>query len=205
MKNMEAPQQKKLRRNIVGTNTRFLKKSTPRNSAFSTSIQSQLAKYNVLALAEPPTSRCKIGHKIIEKLETSSKKNKNKYKKVCRNKARFLMKSTPRNSACSTFIQSQLAKYNVLTLARPPTSRCKIAPKITEKLETSSKKTKTNIKKVCRNKAQFLMKSTPRNSACLLTLPMPPRSSPDSNPRQFSHTFEEICSKSFVILCQIND
>ena len=36
--------------------------------------------------------------------------------------------------------------------------------------------------------------------ASLMTLPIPPRSGPDSGP-----TFEEICSKNFVIFCQIND
>ena len=41
--------------------------------------------------------------------------------------------------------------------------------------------------------------------ASSMTLPMPPRSGPDSSPLQFFHTFEEICSKSFVILRQIND
>ena len=38
--------------------------------------------------------------------------------------------------------------------------------------------------------------------ASSMTLPIPLRSGPDSSPLQFSHTFEETCSKSLVILCQ---
>ena len=68
-------------------------------------------------------------------------------KKDCRNKIWLSGKCTSRNSACSTSLQSQLAKYKVLTLGGPPTSRCKIGPKITEKLETSSKTTKTSRKR----------------------------------------------------------
>ena len=41
--------------------------------------------------------------------------------------------------------------------------------------------------------------------ASSMTLPMPSRSGPDSSPLQFSHIFEDICSKSLVILCQKND
>ena len=62
-----------------------------------------------------------------------STKSKKIMKKDCRNKIWLSRKSTSKNSACSTSIQSQLANYKFLTLAGPPKSKCKIGPKITKK------------------------------------------------------------------------
>ena len=56
------------------------------------------------------------------------------------------MHSTSRNSACSTSIQSQLAKHKVLTLVGLLTSGCKIGPKSQNKRRTSSKSTKISRK-----------------------------------------------------------